>query len=314
MRSGRPVSAFASAKRGHEEFADQAARHDDALVDIERHALDIGAVQEIGGGLAGRRPRFDEIAEPRPFARRRSLASRNGSSVSIGRLETLENEKGGFVEGGGRAVAEGEVGGEKAADRVAQPVARGEERLDPLVAIRVSQGRPHPGRPLIRRSCTRAGNACASCLAAPGRRPFARIRSISRTARPDPARGRQEAERRFALGAAARRSHAGLLRGGDEGQDRPRERKGEPATANQGRDSRRSGIPVRSDGSCGPGAGYKDRGRDFKLTRTRFRRRELRASSAARTAGGSSSRPSPARGSAFQRRNGRKLALAYRAS
>ena len=33
-------------KRGHQEFADETARHDDALVDIERHALDVGAMQE----------------------------------------------------------------------------------------------------------------------------------------------------------------------------------------------------------------------------------------------------------------------------
>ena len=52
---------------GCQQFADQAARDDDALVDIERHALDIGAVQEIGGGLARRHPRFDQVQEPRPL-------------------------------------------------------------------------------------------------------------------------------------------------------------------------------------------------------------------------------------------------------
>ena len=56
-------------------------------------------------------------------------------------LEALENEKGGFVERSGRAMAEGETGGEKAADRITKPVARGEERFDPLVALRVRQGR-----------------------------------------------------------------------------------------------------------------------------------------------------------------------------
>ena len=86
-------------ERGHEEFADQAARHDDALVDIERHALDIGAVQEISGRLADRRPRFDQIAEPRPFVAQEPGVEKRVERVDWQR-EALQDEKGGFVEGG----------------------------------------------------------------------------------------------------------------------------------------------------------------------------------------------------------------------
>ena len=133
---------------GHEKLADQAARYDDALVDIERHALDIGAVDKIGGGLAGRRTRLDQLEEPRPL-----VAQEPGVEKRIERVDrqaqTLEDEKGGLVERSRRAVTEGEAGGEKPADRVAQPVARGQERFEPLVGRRLRQERP----PQARRSC-----------------------------------------------------------------------------------------------------------------------------------------------------------------
>ena len=44
-----------------QQFADEAARHDHALVDIERHALDIGAIEKVGGGLARRDARVDQL-------------------------------------------------------------------------------------------------------------------------------------------------------------------------------------------------------------------------------------------------------------
>ena len=51
-------------ERGHQEFADEAARDDRSLVDVERNALDIGAVQEVSRGLSRRDPRCDQRVEP----------------------------------------------------------------------------------------------------------------------------------------------------------------------------------------------------------------------------------------------------------
>ena len=66
--SGSPIELVVLGERRHQQFADEAARHDDALVDVERHALDVGAVEEIGGGLArGRRA---------PRSARRAVAAR----------------------------------------------------------------------------------------------------------------------------------------------------------------------------------------------------------------------------------------------
>ena len=139
---------------GHHQFADQAARDDDALVDIERHALDVGAVDKIGGGLARRHARFDQFAEPHAL-----VAQEPGVEKRIERVDrqaqALEDEKGGLVERRRRAMAEGEVGGEKATDRIAQPVPRGEKRFDPLVERRLRQGRA----PQARRSCASLARA-----------------------------------------------------------------------------------------------------------------------------------------------------------
>src|SRR6202035_1336144 len=65
-----------------QQFADEAARHDHALVDIEGLALDIGAIDEIGGRLT------------RACARSASVrrASRKGSSVSIGRCSASSSK------------------------------------------------------------------------------------------------------------------------------------------------------------------------------------------------------------------------------
>ena len=132
-------------ENGHDQFADQAARHDDALVDIERHALDVGAIDKVGGGLARGCARLDQSQKPGTL-----LAKQPGVEKRIEHVDrqaqTLKDEKGGFVERCRGAVAEGEAGGEKAADRVAQPVSRGQERFKPLVDRLLRQGRPPQAR------------------------------------------------------------------------------------------------------------------------------------------------------------------------
>ncbi len=77
---------------------------------------------------------------------RRSLGVEKRIERVDRQAQTLKDEEGGLVERRCRAVAEGEAGGEKAADRIAQPVSRGEERVDPLVERRLSQGRPPQAR------------------------------------------------------------------------------------------------------------------------------------------------------------------------
>ena len=130
--AGSPMNPLSSAKRGHQQFADQAARDDDALVDIERHALDVSAIDEIGGGLARRYARLDQFHKPQTLG-----AQKPGVEKGIERVDrqaqAFEDEKGGLVERGRRAMAESEIGSKKAADRIAQPVSRGKESFDPLV-------------------------------------------------------------------------------------------------------------------------------------------------------------------------------------
>ena len=129
----------------HDQFANQAARHDDALVDIERHALDVGAVDEVGGGLARRCARLDQCQKPGALVAKQPGVEKRIEHVDR-QAQTLEDEKGGFVERRRRAVAEGEASREKAADRIAQPVSRGQERFNPLVDRRLRQGRPPEAR------------------------------------------------------------------------------------------------------------------------------------------------------------------------
>ena len=150
-----------------QQFADEAARRDDALVDVERHAPDIGAVQEVGRGLPRGHPRLDQRVEPLALAAQELRVEKRVERIDR-EVQALEDEIRGFVERGRRAVAEGEARGAEAADGVAQPVARGRKQFEALVGL----GQGHPpgsktagtlfGRPLhaseafTRRACTRA--------------------------------------------------------------------------------------------------------------------------------------------------------------
>ena len=85
-----------------------------------------------------------------PSSRRRSLARQFRVEERVERvdrqMEALEDEIGRLVERGRRAVAENEVGLAKAADRVAQPVARRDEEVEALVGFghATSQRRARP--------------------------------------------------------------------------------------------------------------------------------------------------------------------------
>jgi hypothetical protein len=113
-------------------LADEAARHDDALVNVERHTLDVGAVEQIGRGLPRDRARLDQRVEP-PTLGHEQLRVEEWIERVDREMKALENEIGRLVERRGRAVAEGEAGGAKPADRVAQPVARRDEEGDAFI-------------------------------------------------------------------------------------------------------------------------------------------------------------------------------------
>ena len=115
-----------------QQFADEAARHDRALVDIEPHALDIGAIEQIGGRLARRDPRVDQRDEPRALG-----AGETGVEERIERvdrqLQPFEDDEGRFVDRVGRAMTIGKLGGVEAADGVAEEIANGDEDGEPFV-------------------------------------------------------------------------------------------------------------------------------------------------------------------------------------
>ena len=115
-----------------QQFADEAARHDRALVDIERHALDIGAIEQIGGRLARRDARVDQRQQPRALGRGQAGVEERIERVDR-QLEPFEDDERRFVDRVGRAVTIGEFGGVEAADGVAEEIANGDEDGEALV-------------------------------------------------------------------------------------------------------------------------------------------------------------------------------------
>ena len=152
----------------HQEFADEATRHDDALVDIERHALDVGAVEKIGRGLSRGHARFDQRVEAFALAPQELGVEKRIERVDR-KVQAFEDEIGGFVERGRRAVAESEARGAEAADGVAQPVARRRKQLNALVRTQsqirgsgfILEGGPETGTTGAHAPCL---HSCMKCL------------------------------------------------------------------------------------------------------------------------------------------------------
>ena len=90
----------------HHQFANQTARDDDALVDIERYALDIGAVDKVGGGLARCHAGFDQFAQPRTLVAQEPGVEKRIEHIDR-QAQSLEDEKGGLVERRRCAVTKG---------------------------------------------------------------------------------------------------------------------------------------------------------------------------------------------------------------
>ncbi len=115
-----------------QQFADEAARHDRALVDIERHALDIGAIEQIGGGLARGDSRVDQRDEPRALGASEARVEERIERIDR-QLEPFEDDERRFIDRVGRAMTICKVGCVEAADGVAEEIANGGEDGEPLV-------------------------------------------------------------------------------------------------------------------------------------------------------------------------------------
>ncbi len=100
---------IAVAEMGVEQFADEGARHDGALVDIERQPAQIDLVDEIGGGFARGDAALDQSEDL--FAFRRGDARMGKLLELVGmQVQGLADEERGFRDGIGGAVGEDEFG------------------------------------------------------------------------------------------------------------------------------------------------------------------------------------------------------------
>src|SRR4029077_18014767 len=100
--------ALAPEERPAQDLADEGAEHDHALVDMERHAADIGAAQQIGGGLARGDTRLDQTHEPPPLVVR-ELSLENGLEPVDRQMQALEDQKRRLVARVVGAMAENEL-------------------------------------------------------------------------------------------------------------------------------------------------------------------------------------------------------------
>ena len=126
---GRLDQAVLADNLGEKQLSDEAARHDDALVDVERHALDIGLVEQIGGGLAGFDARVDQCGEALALLDEKPRVGERIERVDR-QMQSLEDQESGFVDRRVGPVPEGEISLEETADRMAEPVARGDEDVE----------------------------------------------------------------------------------------------------------------------------------------------------------------------------------------
>ena len=90
--------------RRRNQLGDQRARHDRALVDVERHALQPGFVRQVSGGLAGGDALLDQRCRWPPTSAAASSRSATPSRSSSGRPSLPQHQPGRFVEGVGRAM------------------------------------------------------------------------------------------------------------------------------------------------------------------------------------------------------------------
>ena len=85
-----------------QQLGDQRARHDDAFVDVEGHALQPGLAGQVGGRLAGGDALLDQRLDGGVLRRPTASASATPSSVVQRQAQLPQHQPRGFVEGVGR--------------------------------------------------------------------------------------------------------------------------------------------------------------------------------------------------------------------
>ena len=106
---GQQRKAFAGERFAVENFAEIGSRHDGALVDVERHAAHVDAVEQIGRGLAGADAALDERGNPLLL---RGGDRHAGAGVDVVGMnaERLADQKGRLRDRIGGAVSEHQFG------------------------------------------------------------------------------------------------------------------------------------------------------------------------------------------------------------
>ena len=143
-----------------QQLADETARHDRPLVDIKWHALDVGLVQQIGGGPAGGDARVDQRNQLRPLGADKARVEEGFERVDR-QLEAFQHDERGFVDRVGRAVAVSQLGGVEPADGVAEEIADSQKGGEPLV-VGVDCGRVSHGRRQEKMAGTAGHRECRS--------------------------------------------------------------------------------------------------------------------------------------------------------
>jgi len=111
-----------------QQFRDEGARHDDALVDIEAERAEPGFVREIGGRGALAHAPAQERAQPNEFVRTQ-LPFELGIEFAQRQFERMQDEIGGFIARIVRAMAEEKAGALELRDRLAQEHAQRQRGL-----------------------------------------------------------------------------------------------------------------------------------------------------------------------------------------
>ncbi len=123
---GSPISeplviVVVAAEMRIQQLADEGARHDGALVDIERQAAHVDLVDEIGGGFSRRDATLDQVEDL--LALGGGDARRRKSLELVGvKMQRFANQECGFRHRIGGAVREHELGLDEAADGVTDVV------------------------------------------------------------------------------------------------------------------------------------------------------------------------------------------------
>src|SRR6476660_6491552 len=104
-----------------QQFADERAWHDGALVDIERQAAHVDLVDEVGCGLSRRDTPRDQVEDLLALS---SGDARGGECLELVRvqMQRLADQEGGLGNGIGGAMREYQLGFRETADGVADEI------------------------------------------------------------------------------------------------------------------------------------------------------------------------------------------------